>query len=143
MNKELLVYTIPTCIYSYVLYNYYSTRYKKKLDDSTKNLEKKDNIYDFLNDLNDYCSNGKDNCLLSYNITEYAYKYIKEHGIDDYLDKLNREPDIFQTDKEYVFIYKENEIEEENIKGNMLNLYHIDKIIDKKYATNAKVALEK
>ena len=142
MNKELLVYTIPTCVYSYVLYNYYNSRYKKKLDESTKNLEKKDNIYDFLNDLNDYCSNGKDNCLLSYNITEYAYKYIKEHGIDDYLDKLNREPDIFETDKEYVFIYKENEIEEENIKGNMLNLYHVDKIINKKYTTNAKEALE-
>lgn len=143
MNKELLVYTIPTCIYSYVLYNYYNTRYKTKLDNSTNNLEKKDNTYDFLNDLNEYCSNGKDNCLLSYNITEYVYKYIKEHGIDDYLDKIKRKPGTFHTDKEYVFIYKENEIEEENIKGNMLNIYHIDKIIDKKYATNAKVALEK
>ena len=141
MDKEFLVYTIPISVYSYVLYRYYMNRYKKEFDKTT-DLEKKDNIHEFLNDINDYCPIAKNNCLLSYNITDYAYKYIKEYGLDDYLDKVTRKSKVFQTDKEYVFIWKDNEIEEESKKGNMFSVYHVSPIINQNYASNAKIKLE-
>ncbi len=141
MDKEFLVYTIPICTYSYVLYRYYVNRYKKEFEETT-DLEKKDNIHEFLNDINDYCPSAKNDCLLSYNITDYAYKYIKEYGLDDYLDKVTRKSKVFQTDKEYVFIWKDNEIEEENNKGNMFSVYHVSPIIHQNYASNAKIKLE-
>ena len=142
MDKEIVAYTIPIGIYFYVLYDYYANRYKRQADDKVTDLEKKENIHEFLDDIDSYCPNSKNDCLLSHNITEYAAKYIKKYGIDSFLDKVNRKAKVFQTDKEYVFIYKENDIKEENERGNLLNVYHVSPLINKKYAAYSTIKLQ-
>ena len=67
---------------------------------------------------------------------------IKKYGIDSFLDKVNRKAKVFQTDKEYVFIYKENDIKEENERGNLLNVYHVSPIIHQKYAAYSTIKLQ-
>ena len=142
MKKEFLAYTIPIGTYSYMLYDYYANRYKRQSDDQVTDLEKKENIHEFLDDIDSYCPNSKNDCLLSHNITEYTAEYIKKYGIDSFLDKVNRKAKVFQTDKEYVFIYKENEVEEENERGNLLNVYHVSPLINKKYAAYSTIKLQ-
>lgn len=132
---------IPILSYGYIQYNEYINKYERKLK-KTENLEKKDDIHDFLNDIDSYCPTSKNECLLSHNITDYAYQHIKKYGINNYLDKVTRKSKVFQTDKEYVFVFKENENSEENDKGNMLNVYHVSPLIYKKYTDWSTVKLE-
>ena len=49
---------------------------------------------------------------------------------------------MFETDKEYVFIFKENKIPEENEKGNMFNVYHVSPIVNEEYVANSSPLLE-
>ena len=140
--NEYIAYTIPIGTYSYVLYNYYNNRFKKNADEEISNLEKKNNTHDFLEDIAEYCGNSKDECLLSHNITQATYNEIRNSGLNNYLDKLKRNPKVFETDKEYVFIFKENEITEENEKGNMFNIYHVSPIINQDYVANSSPLLE-
>ena len=140
--NEYIAYTIPIGIYSYVLYDYYNNRFKKQADEEISDLEKKGNTHDFLEDIAEYCGNSKDECLLSHNITQASYDEIRSSGLENYLDKIKRNPKVFETDKEYVFIFKENEIPEENEKGNMLNVYHVSPIVNEYYVANSSPLLE-
>lgn len=140
--NEYISYTIPIGIYSYVLYDYYNNRYKKKADEEISDLEKKSNTHDHLEDISKYCGNSKDECLLSHNITQATYDEIRNSGLNNYLDKLKRNPKVFETDKEYVFIFKENEIQEENEKGNLFSIYHVSPIINQEYVANSSPLLE-
>ena len=140
--NEYIAYTIPIGIYSYVLYDYYNNRFKKQADEEISDLEKKGNTHDFLEDIAEYCGNSKDECLLSHNITQASYDEIRSNGLENYLDKVKRNPKVFETDKEYVFIFKENEIPEENDKGNMFNVYHVSPIVNEDYVANSSPLLE-
>ena len=109
-KNNYIAYSIPIFIYSYMLYDFYSKRYKTKKEEKVSNLGKKDNSYEFLKDVHYYCDSSKDDCLLSHTITVSAYNDIKLRGIDQYLDNIKRNPKIFETDKEYVFIWQTNNI---------------------------------
>ena len=142
MRKEFIAYSIPIIIYSYMLYIYYSKRYKTEEDDKVVNLGKKDTSYDFLNDIHSYCAKSKDDCLLSHTITMSAYNDIKHRGIHEYLDNIKRNPKIFETDKEYVFIFKKNEKPKENKRGNLFGIYHVSPAMNQEYTANSEPILQ-
>ena len=138
MNNSFIAYGIPISIYSYMLYDYYSKRYKTDKEEKVTNLGKKDNSYEFLKDVHYYCDSSKDDCLLSHTITVSAYNDIKLRGIDQYLDNIKRNPKIFETDKEYVFIWETNKIPEEQERGNLFAVYHVSPDIHQEYAANSE-----
>lgn len=138
MNNNFIAYSIPIFIYSYMLYDFYSKRYKTDKEEKVSNLGKKDNSYEFLKDIHYYCDSSKDDCLLSHTITVSAYNDIKLRGIDQYLDNIKRNPKIFETDKEYVFIFQENDIPEEQERGNLFAPYHVSPDIHEEYAANSE-----
>lgn len=138
MNNNFIAYGIPIIIYSYMLYDFYSKRYKTDKEEKVTNLGKKDNSYEFLKDVQYYCDSSKDDCLLSHTITVSAYNDIKLRGIDQYLDNIKRNPKIFETDKEYVFIFQENDIPEEQERGNLFAPYHVSPDIHEEYAANSE-----
>lgn len=138
VNNNFIAYSIPIFIYSYMLYDFYSKRYKTDKEEKVSNLGKKDNSYEFLKDVHYYCDSSKDDCLLSHTITVSAYNDIKLRGIDQYLDNIKRNPKIFETDKEYVFIWETNKIPEEQERGNLFAVYHVSPDIHEEYSANSE-----
>ena len=134
INIEFVAYFIPVIIYSYMCYDYYTKRYKINSDETTTYLEKNINTHTFLKDIHEYCDVSKDDCLLSHTITVSAYNEIKNRGIDAYLDKMKRNPKVFETDKEYVFIFQKNDIPEEQARGNLFAPYHVNPDVHEEYA---------
>ncbi len=137
-NNDFIAYSIPISIYSYMLIDFYSKRYKTDKEEKVTNLGKKDNSYEFLKDVHYYCDSSKDDCLLSHTITVSAYNDIKLRGIDQYLDNIKRNPKIFETDKEYVFIFQENDIPEEQERGNLFAPYHVNPDVHEEYSANSE-----
>lgn len=108
-------------------------KYKKQ---NKKFIEDKDR-YTFFNDIHDNCFQyGKDDCLMSYNLSMSAYDKIKKDGLESYLDHLVQYPKSFQNENgDYVWLYLNNEDEQESIKGNLYFLYTPSSFINEKYVS--------
>ena len=98
---------------------------KKDSETDKEFIEDKDR-YTFFNDIHDKCGqDGKDNCLMSYNLSMSAYDKIKKDGLEAYLNHLIQYPKSFQNENgDYVWLYLNNEDEQESIKGNLYFYIH-------------------
>ena len=142
MNKTIensILYSsvllIPIGMYTYLHFKNINDL-KKDSETDKEFIEDKDR-YTFFNDIHDKCGqDGKDNCLMSYNLSMSAYDKIKKDGLEAYLNHLIQYPKSFQNENgDYVWLYLNNEDEQESIKGNLYFLYTPSSFINEKYVS--------
>ena len=132
ISVEYLTLIIPiiACIYLYIKYNYSDTIE----EDETNDLIKENDIHPFLKDVQAYCGDNKDKCLLSHEVVMNTYSEITNKGMNEYLNNIDQNPGIYETHtKEYVFIFQDNKNKEEGARGNLYGLYHPNENIHHKY----------
>ena len=90
IGVEYLTLVIPTafCIYLYIKFNYTDTG----TEDRTSNLIKENDIHPFLKDVQAYCGDNKDKCLLSHELVTNTYSEIVNKGMNGYLNNINQNP---------------------------------------------------
>lgn len=144
--ENFILYT-TACVAPISMYYYLhltNTEEIKKDKSVVKEFIESSDKYDFFNDIHKICGiDGKNNCLLSYNLTMSAYEKIKKDGLEKFLDHLVQYPKSFQNENgDYVWLYLNHEDEEESKKGNLYFLYTPLSFINEKYVSATMADLD-